>query len=207
MQQIFDVKASDRYNPEPQQTGPGQQRYSPVEQIGKVDIRYYEERMAAQTQYAGPEDRASTNMAFERLSAYFRGENYLQRGLYEAGGAHHPRGTSFPLQFPWTQQFTAKGWMMRLWLPKTQNFFTAPMPKDPKISIVRLAPHAYATTRLESGFSEDAVRAAAARISGALESTDWCSVGAPELWSYAMPTSPVLADVEIAIEVANLSER
>lgn len=206
MQHTFEVKASDSYSPGLPENRPDHWRYSLVEQIGNIDIRYYDERMAAQTPYGGPENLTSTHAAFERLSAYFQGENNLQRGLYETGATGR-RGAAVPLQLPWTQQFTAKGWMMRFWLPRAHNFFTAPMPRDPEVSIVRLAPHAFATTRIVNGHSEGELRAAVTRIVGTLETTNWCAVGVPELWSYEMPVSTIHGDMEMAIEVACLSER
>ena len=185
-----------------------QPAYDVTARLGKVEIRHYGERIAAETVLAGDELDARS-AGFRRLAGYIFGANRggariaMTAPVAQEPSGPEATGTKIAMTAPVTQARDAGGWRIRFFMPAEYTLQTLPQPNDAQVSLVVVPPQTVAVLRFSGTPSPQAVAARAGELVAALEGTAWRPAGAPVAWFYDPPwTLPPLRRNEIAIPVS-----
>jgi hypothetical protein len=184
-----------------------QPRYDVLKRFDSgVEIRAYAPRLAAETIVADTTWRAGENSAFGRLAGYIFGRNRQQTGIAMAVPAAETsaagRPTKIEMTSPVQSGATARGFLMRFFLPAELTLATAPAPLDPNVQLVELPAETIAVLEF-SGFRDPGkVEQMKRALLDRLESSDWRPLETPMAYFYDPPwTPPFLRRNEVAVIV------
>ncbi|MGE2715584.1 SOUL family heme-binding protein [Mycolicibacterium litorale] len=167
-----------------------------------VEIRRYEQRIAAETTVSADEE-AARNEGFHRLAGYIFGGNHRDAEIAMTAPVAQQRGTTIAMTAPVAQSAGAAGeWTIRFFMPSKWTMDTLPTPNDERVRLT-VTP---AETVAVLSFSGDRGRRAVARrtdeLRAALRDSDFEPTGEPAAWFYDPPwTLPFRRRNEIAIPV------
>lgn len=171
---------------------------------GKVEIRQYAPRIAAETVVAG-EEQAARSAGFRRLAGYIFGGNQGGTKIaMTAPVAQQSGGTRIAMTAPVGQTRDAEGrWVIRFYMPAAWTMERLPHPNDPQVRLVEVPAQTFAVLRFSGDRSAAAVGARQAMLLAALAGSGWVAHGEPVAWFYDPPwTLPWLRRNEVAVEVA-----
>ena len=179
-------------------TEPG---FTVVGRLGKVEVRQYGVRVAAETIAVGDEDGARS-IGFRRLADYLAGAN--RTGTRIASAAPVAQEPAALVAAPFQQLREGEGrWRIRLFLPPGLALASLPAPNDPSVRLVEVPPQTMAVLRFAGPTDPVAVTARTGELVTALEGSAWRPAGEPVAWFYDPPwTLPPLRRNEVAIPVS-----
>jgi hypothetical protein len=185
--------------------GTEEPRYTVVQTVGRVEIRQYGQRLAAETEIDADE-MASRREGFERLAAYIFGKNHANADIAmtaPVAQASAQRSQNIAMTAPVSQTRDAAGrWRVRFYMPAKYTEATLPRPLDPRVEIVTVPPETVAVWRYSGARDPEAVARAGRELLAGLEGSGWAPVGAPVAWFYDPPwTIPPLRRNEAAVVV------
>lgn len=186
-------------------SGTEEPRHVLVEQAGPLQIRRYEQRLAAETTVPGDEIQARST-GFRRLAGYIFGGNEGGRHIamtapVAQAGTGGP-GATIAMTAPVAARAApGGGWSIRFFLPA--GLAAPPPPRDGRVRIVPVPAETMAVLRFSGLPAADAVARQTARLEATLAGTRWHATGAPVAWFYDPPwTIPPLRRNEVAVPVA-----
>ena len=162
--------------------------YQTVAQVGKVEIRSYGLRLAAEA-VVGGDQIAARSTGFRRLAGYIFGGNQTR--------------ASIAMTAPVIQMASPDAmWRIRFLMPAQYTRQTLPDPLDSGVRIVAVPSQTVAVLRYAGVASAGAVRDANARLLQALAGSGWEVDGVPTAWLYDPPwTLPPLRRNEAVVAV------
>lgn len=180
--------------------------YTAEQLTGRVEIRRYGERIAAETTVVADEVAARSD-GFRRLAGYIFGRNQARQKIdmtapvaQESGQA---RGESISMTAPLAESTGADGeWLIRFFMPAERSLESLPQPNDEAVRLVTVPAETIAVRRFRGSTSAQAVARETAQLMQTLTETGFEQIGAPAAWFYDPPwTLPLLRRNEIAIQV------
>jgi hypothetical protein len=184
-------------------------RFTVIDHVGAVEIRRYDARTAAETSVTGTA-LSSRNVGFQRLAGYIFGGNTAKTSIaMTAPVAQSGKSQTIDMTAPVSQTRGADGtWVIRFFLPASLTAADAPVPNDPKVSVVTVPPETYAVLRYSGSIAPEAVAEASANLMKGLAGSKWQPQGEPVAWFYDPPwTLPPLRRNEAAVPVTDGATR
>jgi hypothetical protein len=190
-------------------SGTEEPSYTVVERIGDVEIRRYDQRIAAQTVVTGSSESAR-NRGFQRLAGYIFGGNTARSSIAMTAPVSQiadPNGQdasqSIAMTAPVAQGAAGSDrWTIQFFMPSEYTMESLPIPQDPAVTLVELPAETYAVLRFSGLGGADAVAAQQAELATALRGLSWRAEGEPVVWFYDPPwTLPPMRRNEVAVRV------
>lgn len=168
--------------------GTEEPRHSTRRVTGNVEIRRYEERIAAETTVAGDEESARST-GFRRLASYiFGGNRGSARIAMTAPVSEQKAGETIAMTAPVAQAAEADGaWTIRFFMPAKWTLDTLPVPNDERVRLVPQPPETVAVLRFSGDRGPRAVATHTAELRNVLVSKGLSAVGEPVAWFYDPP--------------------
>jgi len=174
--------------------------FTSLARVGEVEIRRYAPRLIAEVVVPGDE-AAARNRGFRPLAAYIFGENQARERIGMTAPVAQ-QGERIGMTAPVAQAAEDGQWRIGFFMPARYTRETLPAPTDPAITIRELPPETVAVLRFSGLPSEDAVRAARARLEAALAGSAWQAAGVGGAWFFDPPwTVPALRRSEVWMPV------
>ncbi|MBX9748665.1 MAG: heme-binding protein [Roseococcus sp.] len=156
-----------------------------IARVGEVEIRRYPARLVAEMEVTGDEVSARS-AAFRPLAAYIFGENTAGERIGMTAPVAQ-QGERIGMTAPVAQSGGEGTWRIGFFMPARYSAASLPRPRDPRITIRTLPETEVAVLRFSGLPSAEAVAAAEARLSAALEGNDWRATGPGGAWFYDPP--------------------
>nr|QQZ51757.1 heme-binding protein [Phenylobacterium glaciei] len=177
-----------------------------MERLGKVEIRHYGPRLAAQATVSGSAT-AARSAGFEAVAGYIFGANTTKASIaMTAPVAQSAAGRSQSIAMTAPVVQTADGpasWKVQFIMPARYTRETLPVPTSDKVTIVELPAQDYAVLRFSGSRSGRAVERRTGQLTQALAGQGWRVTGPPTAWFYDPPWTPsFLRRNEVAAPVA-----
>lgn len=182
--------------------GTEEPHYEVIAQVGIVEIRQYDARIAAETTVSG-EEREALATGFRRIAAYIFGANTQNATIAMTAPVTQSKSQTIAMTAPVSQTRNANGdWTVRFFMPTDYTLATLPAPNDKLIRLTTVPPEKLAVLRFTGATGADAVAARQTELSLALATTNWRPAGEKLAWFYDPPwTIPFLRRNEVAIPV------
>ncbi|MGV0852373.1 SOUL family heme-binding protein [Mycolicibacterium phlei] len=162
---------------------------------GRVELRRYGPRIAAETTVDADEERAR-NIGFRRLAGYIFGANHRNESI--AMTAPVTQGDSIAMTTPVAQSRST----IRFYMPSKWTMDTLPAPDDDRVRLVKVPGETVAVLRFSGDRSPRAVASHTTQLLEALRANDIEVTGEPQAWFYDPPwTPPFRRRNEIAVGV------
>lgn len=184
--------------------GTEEPRFSLVGQVGPVEIRRYEPRVAAETTVRGSE-MVARSTGFRRLAGYIFGGNVGGSSIAMTAPVAQTGGDRIAMTAPVAQTQGSDGsWTITFYLPAAITMASAPEPNDPDVKIVAVPAQTMAVLRYSGLPSTTAVADQQIALLTALRGSQWKPTGEPLAWFYDPPwTLPPLRRNEAAVPVVD----
>ncbi|CDO10522.1 heme-binding protein [Mycolicibacterium cosmeticum] len=181
-------------------------KFNAVELARGVQVRYYRERIAAQTRVVGQSEDQARSTGFRRLATYIFGGNDGGRSIAMtapvAVQTGRSGGTKIAMTAPVAQRREADEWVIRFFMPARWTMDTLPRPDDPRVELVTVPPETYAVLRFSGGYHARRVAEQTARLRDVLRQYGFEATGEPTAWFFDPPwTLPFRRRNEVAIPV------
>ncbi|AMO63190.1 SOUL heme-binding protein [Mycolicibacterium phlei] len=162
---------------------------------GRVQLRRYGPRIAAETTVDADEERAR-NIGFRRLAGYIFGANHRSESI--AMTAPVAQGDTIAMTAPVAQSRST----IRFYMPSKWTMDTLPAPDDDRVRLVKVPGETVAVLRFSGDRSPRAVATHTAELLDTLRANDIEVTGEPQAWFYDPPwTLPLRRRNEIAVTV------
>ncbi|EID16187.1 heme-binding protein [Mycolicibacterium phlei] len=162
---------------------------------GRVQLRRYGPRIAAETTVDADEERAR-NIGFRRLAGYIFGANHRSESI--AMTAPVAQGDTIAMTAPVAQSRST----IRFYMPSKWTRDTLPAPDDDRVRLVKVPGETVAVLRFSGDRSPRAVATHTAELLDTLRANDIEVTGEPQAWFYDPPwTLPLRRRNEIAVTV------
>lgn len=162
---------------------------------GRVQLRRYGPRIAAETTVDADEERAR-NIGFRRLAGYIFGANRRSESI--AMTAPVAQGDTIAMTAPVAQSRST----IRFYMPSKWTRDTLPAPDDDRVRLVKVPGETVAVLRFSGDRSPRAVATHTAELLDTLRANDIEVTGEPQAWFYDPPwTLPLRRRNEIAVTV------
>ena len=169
-----------------------------------IEIRRYEERIAAETAVDDTEEGAR-NAGFRRLAGYIFGGNGggTKIAMTAPVAQQRPAGTKIAMTAPVSQSAGSDGeWVIRFYMPATWTMAELPTPNDDGVHLVTVPPETVAVLRFSGNRDAKAVAAKTHELQEALQRKGIKPSGEVTAWFYDPPwTLPFLRRNEVAIPI------
>lgn len=160
---------------------------------GRVQLRRYGPRIAAETTVDADEERAR-NIGFRRLAGYIFGANHRRESIAMTA----PVSDTIAMTAPVAQSRST----IRFYMPSKWTRDTLPAPDDDRVRLVKVPGETVAVLRFSGDRSPRAVAAHTAELLETLRANDIEVTGEPQAWFYDPPwTLPWRRRNEIAVTV------
>jgi hypothetical protein len=171
-----------------------------------VEIRRYDQRIAAETTVSTDEESAR-NEGFRRLASYIFGGNHRDAEIAMTAPVTQQRGTTIAMTAPVVQSADAAGeWTIRFFMPSKWTMDTLPTPNDDRVRLTVVPPETVAALTFTGDRGPQAVSRRTEELRNALQDSDFEPTGEPAAWFYDPPwTLPFRRRNEIAIAVQERS--
>lgn len=170
-----------------------------------IEIRRYENRVAAEVTLAGPAD-AMRDRAFRVLANYIFGGNRTSARIDMTAPVETQEAGSetIAMTAPVETQPDQDGmYRMRFFLPATYSLESAPVPLDERVTLVDLPAETYAVMRFSGSRAPARLEAEKRTLRNRLETSRWQPNGEAVAWLYDPPwTLPFVRRNEVAVPVA-----
>ena len=173
-----------------------------------LEIRQYGPRIAAETTVTGRNEKAR-NDGFGRLAGYIFGGNTTRTSIAmtapvaQASEQRAKASEKIAMTAPVGQTPDGAGaWRIQFIMPSQYTLDTLPVPKDPSVRLVALAPETYAVLRFSGSTGDKAVSERKAELLRRLDGSGWRAEGEPVAWFYDPPWRlPSQRRNEVAVQV------
>ena len=186
-------------------SGTEEPAYQIVSRVGDLEVRRYDDRIAAQTVVAG-DDTEARNRGFQTLAGYIFGGNATRASIAmtapvaQAGVARSER---IAMTAPVAQARSGTDrWTVQFFMPAEYALADLPVPNDPAVQLVVVPAETFAVLRFSGVGSASAVDAHKQTLMMDLAAGPWRAVAEPVVWFYDPPwTLPPLRRNEVAVRV------
>jgi hypothetical protein len=181
-------------------------KFNIVDKIGVVEIRQYEERLAAEVVVEGDEEDARS-AGFRPLADFIFGNNTTRTSIPMTAPApmseQAAKSESIAMTAPVSQSRDNSGkWRVRFYMPSKYTIETLPKPNNPAVEIVEVPGETMAVLRFSNSRSAKAVAEKTAELLQSLDGSKWLASGTPVAWFYDPPwTLPFFRRNEVAVPV------
>lgn len=181
-------------------SGTEEPRFEEIARVGEIEVRRYDDRIAAETVVDGNSDRAR-NEGFQRLAGYIFGGNSGRASISMTAPVDQSRQIAMTAPVDQTR-LDAGRWSVRFFMPSEYAMDALPVPNDPRVTLEVVPGGTYAVLRFSGVGSVSAVAEHRARLLAGLEGSGWVARGEPATWFYDPPwTVPSFRRNEIAVRV------
>lgn len=172
---------------------------------GRVEIRRYGERVAAETTVTAGEE-AARDAGFRLLAGYIFGGNHAATVIpitLPAAQQGIRRGQKIAMTAPVSQTAGAEGqWVIRFFMPAGETMQSLPRPDHPAVRLVTVPAETVAVRRFSGSRGHRSVASQTAQLMSTLREFGFQLAGIPAAWFYDPPwTVPMLRRNEIAVPV------
>jgi hypothetical protein len=189
-------------------SGTEEPAYSVIANVGPVQIRQYEPRLAADVVVQGDEISARS-AGFRRLARYIFGANTASAAIPMTAPVAESRAApaasaKIAMTAPVEQTPAANGgWTITFYMPRQYSMATLPKPSQSGIEIHQVPAATYAVYRFSGIPGMAAVDHARTVLLDELAGSAWEITGVPVSWFYDPPwTLPWFRRNEVAVAVA-----
>lgn len=169
-----------------------------------VEIRRYQERIAAETTVTASEEGARS-AGFRLLAGYIFGGNHAKAAIAMTAPVSQTQsaGAKIAMTAPVSQSPGADGdWVIRFFMPAKWTMDELPAPDDDRVRLVSVAPETVAVQKFSGNRDARAVAAHVERLQNSLRAYGFEVTGDATAWFYDPPwTLPFLRRNEVAIPV------
>ncbi len=173
---------------------------------GRVEIRQYGSRIAAETTVTGDKQKA-LNAGFRRLAGYIFGGNHRDTEIAMTAPVSQAARKSAQEQIAMTapvfQDGNADdGWTVRFFMPSKWSMETLPKPDDENVRLVTVPPQTVAALQFTGDRSAAAVAARSEELLTTLQDNGIDAVGDTTAWFYDPPwTLPFRRRNEVVVTI------
>ncbi len=162
--------------------------YAASFQEGGFEVRDYPAHIVAEVSVEGDRDTAA-RAGFRLLAGYiFRGNSQRHSISMSASTKPRPvRGESIAMTAPVTQLESESGWLVRFTMPRGYSMVSLPVPNDPLVRLVKLAPARVAVVRFSGRAGIGGVAQKTAALREFVAAHEWEVCGTPVLARYNPP--------------------
>ncbi|TVQ29038.1 MAG: heme-binding protein [Geminicoccaceae bacterium] len=173
---------------------------------GSTEIRRYGPRLAAETAVAA--EPGARNAAFRVLAGYIFGGNQGERRIAMTVPVETQEpGQRIAMTVPVEVDEATGELRMRFFLPSEFTLDTAPLPNDPRVTLVELEPTTVAVRRFTGSTANTAVALETTALLAALDGSPWVALGEPVAYFYDPPwTLPPARRNEVVVPVTRRDE-
>ena len=170
---------------------------------GRVEIRQYGSRIAAETTVTGDRQRA-LNAGFRRLAGYIFGGNHRDTEIaMTAPVSQQAAKEQIAMTAPVSQTGSAAdGWTVRFFMPSKWSMETLPRPDDDDVRLVTVAPQTVAVLSFSGDRGPAAVEARSEQLRNVLRDNGIEPKGEATAWFYDPPwTLPFRRRNEVVVPI------
>lgn len=180
--------------------------YTHTRLTGNVEIRHYEERIAAQTTVIGSDESAARSAGFRRLAGYIFGGNHRRTKIAMTAPVSQQTGDRIAMTAPVSQEAGPEGGsVIRFFMPSKFTMEELPTPNDDSVVLVTVPAETVAVLRFSGDRSPAAVESNQQKLLNALQDNGFKPDGEPTAWFYDPPwTLPFRRRNEVAVAVTPL---
>jgi len=186
-------------------SGYEQPPYTVVETLrDDVEVRRYEDRLAAEATVEAESMREGQGQAFRILAGYIFGGNRSRSAVsMTAPVAVEAEAETIAMTVPVESRAEGGSVTMRFFLPSDITAETAPVPDDPRVGIVTVPPETVAVLRFSGLGRRDAVRSHQQELLERVAASSWRAEGDAFALFYDPPwTIPFLRRNEAVVRVS-----
>jgi hypothetical protein len=171
-------------------------------QVGGVEIRRYDARIAAETTIDADEEKARSE-GFRRLAGYIFGGNTTKTKIAMTAPVSQQQSEKIAMTAPVAAQRSDSGeWVIRFFMPSEHSMETLPTPKDDRVRLVKVPAERVAVLRFSGTASLEALATRTDELLNALRDNDIKTKGAPFTWFYDPPwTLPFRRRNEVVVSL------
>ncbi len=188
-------------------SGTEEPAFEQIARVGDLEIRRYDDRIAAQTVVSG-ESGAARNAGFQKLAGYIFGGNSERMSIsmtapVAQGDARGGGSQTIAMTAPVSQSPSGTDrWVVQFFMPSAYTMETLPVPRDPAVELVVVPAETYAVLTFSGVHSASTIEARKAELLTGLAGSGWSPRGEPVVWFYDPPwTLPALRRNEVAVRV------
>jgi len=179
-------------------------RFTVAERVGEVEIRQYDNRLAADVVVSGDEEDARS-AGFRLLADYIFGNNTSRTSIAMTSpvAQQAARNEKIPMTAPVAQSRGPGGsWRVRFFMPSKYTVATLPKPNNPAVQIVEVPGETMAVLRFSNSRDAAHVEEKTNELMRTLAASRWLPSGDPVAWFYDPPwTLPFFRRNEVAVTV------
>ena len=154
---------------------------------GAFEIRDYPALVVAEVSVSGDQKEAASQ-GFRLLAGYIFGGNRRRQAIaMTAPVAQAPAGVKIAMTAPVTQTRNAGDWVVRFTMPSGYSLESLPVPNDPKVHLLTIAPARFAVLRFSGIARTDKVAAQTAELEKLVRSHHLGVIGPVSLAQYDPP--------------------
>ncbi|NTY61921.1 SOUL family heme-binding protein [Mycolicibacterium sphagni] len=171
-------------------------------EVGRVQVRRYGPRVAAETTI-GADEESARNQGFRLLAGYIFGANSSGDKIAMTAPVAQQTSEAIAMTAPVATQRTSSGeWVIRFFMPSTYTLESLPVPNDDRVRLVTVPSETVAVLRFTGTIDPEAVSARTAQLLKILYRNDIQPTGDPLAWFYDPPwTLPCLRRNEVVVGV------
>jgi hypothetical protein len=175
-----------------------------VDKVGKVEIRHYGARLAAEVVVEGKEEDARS-AGFKLLADFIFGNNSARTAIAMTApvAQQAAKSATIAMTAPVEQTREAAGsWRIRFYMPSKYVRATLPVPSNGAVKIVEVPSETIAVLRFSNSRSSEAVTEKTAILLSALLGSKWLATGTTTAYFYDPPwTLPFWRRNEVGVPV------
>ena len=181
-------------------------KFTLIEKDQSFELRAYEPKIIAEVEVDGDMSEA-TGKGFRLIADFIFGNNTAQSGRNEKISmttpvAIKPVSEKISMTAPVGMQQSKTGWKVNFVMPSQYTLDTLPKPKNPRVSIRRIAAQKFAVICFSGLVDEEKVHAKSNELNEWIIQKKYKVIGTPELARYNPPwTLPFLRRNELMVEV------
>jgi len=171
-------------------------------QVGDVEVRRYESRIAAETTIDANEE-AARNEGFRRLARYIFGGNQGKTKIAMTAPVAQQQGQKIAMTTPVAAQRGEAGqWVIRFFMPSEHTLDSLPTPNDERVQLVTVPGERVAVLRFSGLANPEAVATRTTELLDILRDNAIAAAGEPVTWFYDPPwTLPFRRRNEVAVSL------
>ena len=178
--------------------------YQTIEKLDNgIDIREYDERVAAETTVTGePADQARRE-GFEIIAGYIFGKNIEKKNIAMTSPVEvGTEGKRIAMTSPVEISPSSSSMLMRFFMPAEYKIASLPVPRDSRIRLITIPKSHYAVLRFTGSTSDRKVAIYSQKLLDGLKKTHWRETETVRAYFYNPPwTIPFLRRNEVVVEV------